>query len=403
MHATPSPFLTLAAVATGAAGLIHAAASGSHAALDTLPQLFALAAVAQVVWAVVALRFSNVAVVAAGLLINGAAVATLLLSRSVGISFVDALDDGTGLSSIGLQDGSVLALELTALLAVTAHVFAGGRLRLPSVAVPAIVLASALVAVPAMAQPHDHSSHAPDDAAVAAGDTASLDDHGGHDDAAHEAHGEDASHDDHGDEGHEDHHAGEKATDTSTPIDPNLPYPADFVSWLDTAPTPAQRDAAEQLIIDTTEAMKAYPDEASLQAAGFVSIGDGATGWEHYINVERIMDPRSLDPADIESVVLKVNPDGTKQVASAMYLLPFGMTMADAPDVAGDLTMWHDHQNLCWDGIRVVGTTDATGSCISGEFRPTQPMMHVWVIPHECGPFAGIEGSHGSGCGDHGH
>jgi hypothetical protein len=30
-------------------------------------------------------------------------------------------------------------------------------------------------------------------------------------------------------------------------------------------------------------------------------------------------------------------------------------------------------------------------------------MLHVWVTEHECGPFAGIEGSHGSSCGDHEH
>jgi hypothetical protein len=29
-------------------------------------------------------------------------------------------------------------------------------------------------------------------------------------------------------------------------------------------------------------------------------------------------------------------------------------------------------------------------------------MIHVWLIEHPCGPFAGIEGSHGEGC-DHGH
>ena len=47
--------------------------------------------------------------------------------------------------------------------------------------------------------------------------------------------------------------------------------------------------------------------------------------------------------------------------------------------------------------------TDATGTCARGEFRPTQPMLHVWVDEHPCGPFAGIEGSHGSGCDDHDH
>jgi hypothetical protein len=175
------------------------------------------------------------------------------------------------------------------------------------------------------------------------------------------------------------------------------------VSWLDDPTlTPDQRAAAETLIIDTTQAMHAFPDEASIQSAGFASIGDGSTGWEHYVHVGRIADPAILDPADIESIVLRINPDGTKTVASAMYLMPPGSTMADAPQVAGSLTTWHDHQNLCWQGIRVVGTTDATGSCVRGEFRGTAPMLHVWLIDQPCGPFAGIEGSHGAGC-DHGH
>jgi hypothetical protein len=25
-------------------------------------------------------------------------------------------------------------------------------------------------------------------------------------------------------------------------------------------------------------------------------------------------------------------------------------------------------------------------------------MLHVWITEHPCGPFAGIEGSHGDGC-----
>jgi hypothetical protein len=86
-----------------------------------------------------------------------------------------------------------------------------------------------------------------------------------------------------------------------------------------------------------------------------------------------------------------------------MYLLPFGTTMEDVPDIAGSLTQWHDHQDLCWDGALVVGRLEADGTCARGAFRATQPMLHVWVQDHPCGPFAGIEGSHGSGCGEHGH
>ena len=79
-----------------------------------------------------------------------------------------------------------------------------------------------------------------------------------------------------------------------------------------------------------------------------------------------------------------------------MYILGFGKTMDDVPDIAGDLTKWHDHQNLCWEGVRVVGTTDATGKCERGAFPAPPPMLHVWMPEHPCGPFAGIEGVTGS-------
>jgi hypothetical protein len=79
--------------------------------------------------------------------------------------------------------------------------------------------------------------------------------------------------------------------------------------------------------------------------------------------------------------------------------------MEDVPDIAGSLTQWHDHRNLCWQGLRVVATTpDGTqAGCPAGtELRLTPPMLHVWVVPNECGPFAGLEG-HDSGNCNHTH
>lgn len=379
---TRSPLIVMAASASAAAGLIHAAAAGSHAELGTLATLFALTAVLQIGWAAVVWTRRNTAVVLAGAGIQAMALATLLLSRTVGISWVEGLDSGT---AVAFQDGLIAGLEAVALLAALASLAPVRTTRTSTRLAPVFALAMVLAAVPAMATPHDHDDHDDDHVATEVAATSSAVQGVSADD-----------HDDHG-------ATGEVAAPAETAVDEDLPYPASFAGWLDTAETPEQRDAAEQLLVETTEAMTAFPDEAAVQAAGFISIGDGRTGWEHYINIERIADPRILDPDDIESIVLKVNPDGTKEVASAMYLLPFGTTKADAPDIAGDLTPWHDHQNLCWEGARVVGTTGPDGSCARGEFRPTQPMIHVWVIEHECGPFAGIEGGHGSGCAHDGH
>ena len=114
------------------------------------------------------------------------------------------------------------------------------------------------------------------------------------------------------------------------------------------------------------------------------------------MNYRYLVDGTDVDPDRVESMVFKVEPDGTEKLASAMYILSPGKTMADVPDIAGSLTTWHDHQNLCWEGVRVVALTDANGNCPVGVFRATPPMLHVWMIDHDCGPFAGIDGLHGT-------
>ncbi len=67
------------------------------------------------------------------------------------------------------------------------------------------------------------------------------------------------------------------------------------------------------------------------------------------------------------------------------------------PDIGGALMQWHIHDNLCFtaDPVqpRVAGLTDAAGNCAAPlqKFRPA-PMIHVWIVPHPCGPFAALEG-----------
>jgi hypothetical protein len=64
---------------------------------------------------------------------------------------------------------------------------------------------------------------------------------------------------------------------------------------------------------------------------------------------------------------------------------------------AGALMTWHNHGNLCWDRVdgvaKVVGLTDANGKCARGvNTGGENPMVHVWVTPNQCGPFAALEG-----------
>lgn len=199
-----------------------------------------------------------------------------------------------------------------------------------------------------------------------------------------------------------DHHVSTPSP-TVAPSSPVTTVPAGaIVSLDDPRLTAAQQEAARTLLDTTRAAMASFPDEAAIVAAGYQSIGDAVTGFEHYVHAEYLVDGIDLDPARIESIVLRV-ADGVKTVVSAMYVLGPAATMADVPEIAGELTTWHDHQNLCWDGLRVVAVTRGDGTCPRGEFRATPPMLHVWLTDQTCGLFSGIEGIHGRGCGAHAH
>src|SRR4029453_14808556 len=110
-------------------------------------------------------------------------------------------------------------------------------------------------------------------------------------------------------------------------------------------------------------------------------------------------DDVALDPSKPESLVYKVLPDGGREFTTVMYILPPGQTMDDVPDIAGNLTIWHGHDNLCFDPTtqRLSGF-QVGGRCVPGGTPPvTAPMLPVWVTPNPCGPFAGTDAGQMSG------
>jgi hypothetical protein len=168
--------------------------------------------------------------------------------------------------------------------------------------------------------------------------------------------------------------------------------------------TDAQRRRATEVLEQTRRALGAFPDEERLLAAGYRSFSDleaaipltGAI--EHFINANYLADGRELDPRRIESVLTERQPDGSKVVVAAMYILEPGASVADAPDLAGELTRWHDHGAVCLDesGAHVEGLL-VNGKCARGAPGRLPPMMHVWLADTPCGPFAGL-GEHGGAC-----
>jgi hypothetical protein len=368
-----STTLAGAAITSAGAGLIHAAAAGSHADEPTLAWLFALCAIAQIGWAVGVVYRPRRPVLVAGIVLNAACVLVWALSRTVDLGG----PFGT-VEDVGFQDLLAALLAAGAVIGAAISWREGQRVvrRLDAPAVGVACLIVLALTVPAMAAAHSHGDghthdHGVTDVAEGAEGTPHV--HGSGTAAAHT-------------------HA--DATDAG-PI----------VSLDDARLTSAQRARAQRLLDTTRAAMAKYPDEAAVVAAGYQWIGDGRRPgrFQHYVNRDYMQDGVELDPDRIESIVLHVNADGSKTVESAMYILNPGTTLEQAPDIAGSLTPWHDHQNLCWDesGTRLAGIY-VDGQCRpGGTRRGTAPMMHVWVTSPPCGPFSGIEG-HGGSC-EHTH
>jgi hypothetical protein len=403
--ALPPLTVTVAAAASAAAGLVHATAAGTHAGDRQLVILFAVTAVAQLAWGAIAMVRPVRPVLLAGVVLNGAAALAWVLSRSFGLPVIDSLSQP---EEVGVQD--LIAAALGALATFAALLAVVNPVRRRAHALPALIAAIVVfaLAVPAMAVEHgDGASHDHGDAEDTTGGGGRG--RGGAGDgeltreerreqrreerqARREAEqeGENGGGED-GEDGH--------SHDGSTTVPGSDESGSGPITSLDDPRVTADQRAAAQTLIDSTAtAMTAYADTAAVEAAGYHSIGDGRTGFEHFVSFEFLADGVELDPARVESIVFAVDDDGDKQLVSAMYILDAGKTMADVPDIAGDITTWHDHQDLCWDDNgRVVGVF-RNGACRpSGTLIPTPPMLHVWVVPNDCGPFAGIDG-HGEAC-----
>ena len=347
----------MAGLFTVGAGLVHAAASGTHSGDDTLVKLFAATAIVQVVIGALSVFRPSRAVVVAVALVNTALVVGWVASRTTGLPLVASLAQP---EAVGLQDLMAALLEVGAVMVGVVALHLGPRAR-PALFSPLWVLALSPTMV-GMTAAHVHGG------------------------AGHV---------------HTDGHAHAASVQVGLASDP-------LFSGADTSTaTDEQLRSAANLVLQTREAVRGrFPTQESVVAAGYSSIGDGFpfSSFEHFVNPGYLSDGHELDPQRVESIVVESTPTG-KWVVSAMYILEPGHTLRDAPGPAGALTTWHEHHNICWDGTgtRIAGFVHDDGLCHpGGTFRVTPPMLHVWMRDHECGPFAGIEG-HGSTTCAHTH
>lgn len=362
------------------AGAIHAAAIGVHAEHRQAALTFAVVAALQLAWGGLALLRSGRIVNALGALIGVVAFAGWVLAKVQGIAFVDGLDRA---ESVQLADG--FAAGLAAVSAVLAVVALQARSATSPARRPMTVLAVAVTAIAftgmvagsshAHAGGHDGGGQGSGELAAGADHHAGDDDH-----AADDAHAEADTH------GAGEEHAAQTAP---VPYDPTKPIDLGGVEGV----TPEQQAMAENIVAVTVMRLGQWSDPAVAEAAGFRSIGDGGTGVEHFVHAGFRADGVHLDPDRPESLVYDTT-DGGRRLVAAMYMVDEGTPLADVPDYGGALMQWHIHDNLCYNAEgKVSGLTDAEGNCAPGLVKPVPtPMIHVWIEPHKCGPFAALEG-----------
>ena len=343
--------LVAAGAASLGAGAVHAAAVAAHADHRAAAAVFTVLAALQVVWGGTALVLASRRSALVGFGIGAAAVTGWLLAKTVGVPV-----DGLAAEPVQVADAAAAALAaLSALLCASA--LAGrsaGRGASPWPALLAVAALAVAGTSTTAAHRHAEAAHAHGGAAPATSGAAPA--------AAHRE---------------------------PVPYDPALPIDLGGVPGV----TPQQQAAAENLVAVTVSRLPRWADAGKAEQAGFRSIGDGFTGTEHLISQAFLRDDVVLDPDRPESLVYDTSQGGRRLVA-AMYMLPPGTGLDEVPDVGGALVQWHTHEDLCFTpGGRVAGLTGADGACDAGLVKPVpSPMVHVWVTPHRCGPFAALEG-----------
>jgi hypothetical protein len=421
-----------AAYASIGAGLVHGTAIGLHADHPTLSRIFLAMAAAQVVWGVVAITLSTWSVVAIGSVIQAVAVGGWVLTRTTGISFISGLEiaenpapadtlcavlgalslaaivwayvrrDATASSHLGVNAAYVCAaVALVAAWSVTGNPHL--HEELPLVDGGLAIDANGVIVAPSsdstVQLEGDVSSTASEEAGVATtvaiapsttlpnkktttttiAPTTTIHGHLTTSDQAKAA-----------------------ASGWPRAFNPAVPINLSGIQGF----TPEQGQRALALISNAQRNLPAFASYQTALAAGYVSIGDESSGFEHLIKYSLLNDGRFLDTTAPESLVYKVS-GGTKTLVSAMFIASSGMASNDVTltSYAGGLIQWHTHNNLCWRNVngvpKVMGVIDANGNCPAGSVLQTNgaPMVHVWITPHACGPFAALEGD-GAGIAD---
>ena len=431
--------LRWAAYASIGAGVVHGTAMGLHAEHATLSRIFMAFTLLQVGWGIYALSNQRRWLLVSGCVVNGAAVTGWVVTRFAGISFIGGLEIAEKPQPADTLCAVLAAFSIAAVFFARRERLEGKRklTQFDAAALCSVVTFIALLSVAGSVHEHGHVVEPTDSQLAISADgvivspttivrvldeTTTTPTSTGNTTAAVEA-------------------TTSSAVETSTsavvtakkPV-AKTPKAATSTTQVVTSTTHAhtltaaqaaaaasgwpraydpaapidfsgiggvtaeQAARASALIQATQRDLPKYAQVSAAVADGYTTIGDGGTGFEHYVKWTLLNDGRVLDTTAPESLVYEVR-GGVKTLVSAMFMADKGTPINDKTlvDYAGGLMQWHVHTNLCWlninGALRVVGVTDSAGSCRLGFIETDgSPMVHVWITPHECGPFAALEG-----------
>ena len=432
--------LRWAAYASIGAGVVHGTAMGMHAEHATLAKVFMAFTLLQVGWGIFVLSNQQLWVVVGGCVVNTAAVAGWVITRTVGVSFIGGLEvtekpqpadtlcaalaafsvgavfiawkqRNTTVKKVRQFDAAALMSVVTfvALLSVAGTVHEDGHFVKPTDSQLSISADGVIVSPTTIVRVLDETTVVPN---TVVSSTAVI-----------EVTTSSAA------ETSTSVVVAAKKTVTKTPVlaittttqavtpttHPHTltaaqaaaaasgwprPYdPAAPIDFTGIGGVNAEQSARATALIQASQRdLPKYAQVSAAMADGYTSIGDGGTGFEHYVKWTLLNDGRVLDTTAPESLVYAVR-GGVKTLVSAMFMADKGTPITDKTlvDYAGGLMQWHVHTNLCWlnlnGSMRVVGVTDSQGACRFGFIETDgSPMVHVWITPHECGPFAALEG-----------
>jgi hypothetical protein len=145
--------------------------------------------------------------------------------------------------------------------------------------------------------------------------------------------------------------------------------------------------AAQRLIARTRAGILPYRNPTVAIKVGYEPVTPQNWPIVEWVNPAYTAAGHVLDTEHPERLMYIRGPGGPV-LAGAMFVMP----RADeaGPDIAGALTHWHQHNDLCYlPNGTIVGTDGYGFPCpVGSTIRPTPGMLHVWIIPNPQGPFA---------------